>query len=313
MRIVMMGAGGVGGLFGARLAQAGADVVFVARGAHLEALRRDGLVIENSEGGETRLARVEAVASPAEAKRADLVVVSVKLGDTAAAIEAMRPLVKPGTAVLSLQNGVVKDDLLRQHFPADDVMGGVAYVAAHITRPGVIRQTGQLQRVIVGEYDRPTSARAQRLAALFRAGGIDAEVSADIRRTLWEKYTFLVGLSGTTATMRSTIGPIREHPRARVFLFDLMKETVAVGRALGVNLPEDYAQQRLTFADTVPHAMSSSLRHDLERGAPLEVEWLSGGVVTLGERAGVPTPANAAVWAVLSLHAAGRAAPPSHH
>ena len=144
------------------------------------------------------------------------------------------------------------------------------------------------------------------LEALLRAG-IQAELSEDIRRTLWEKYVFLVGLSGTTTTMRSTIGPIRENPQTRAFLFDLMKETVAVGRGHGVNLPEDYAEQRLAFADTVPADMTSSMHHDLERGNPLEVAWLSGGVVQLGRAVGVPTPANRAVWDVLALHAAGRA------
>jgi 2-dehydropantoate 2-reductase len=136
--------------------------------------------------------------------------------------------------------------------------------------------------------------------------GIQAELSADVRRAIWEKYVFLVALSGTTATMRMAIGPIRTNPQTRAFLFDLMKEVVAVGRAHGVALPEDYSQQRLAFADTVPADMTSSMHHDLEHGNPLEVEWLSGGVVKLGEQVGVPTPANRAVWDVLALHAAGK-------
>ncbi|HTE15509.1 MAG TPA: ketopantoate reductase C-terminal domain-containing protein, partial [Burkholderiales bacterium] len=136
--------------------------------------------------------------------------------------------------------------------------------------------------------------------------GIQAEFSNDIRRTLWEKYTFLVGLSGATASMRTTIGPVREHPQSRAFLLDLMKETVAVGRALGVALPENYADDRLNFADSVPGTMDSSLHHDLKNGNRLEVEWLAGGVVQLGIKAGVPTPCNRAVWDVLALHAQGK-------
>jgi 2-dehydropantoate 2-reductase len=159
--------------------------------------------------------------------------------------------------------------------------------------------------MVFGEYDGRRSARAESLLAAALAGGIQAELSTDIRRAIWEKYVFLVGLSGATATIRKAIGVIRENPRTRAFLLELMKETVAVGRAHGIALPEDYAMQRLAFADTVPHDMTSSMHHDLERGNPLELEWLSGGVVKLGEAAGVPTPANRAVWDILALHARG--------
>jgi 2-dehydropantoate 2-reductase len=207
--------------------------------------------------------------------------------------------------VLSLQNGVIKDDILGREFGADALMGGVAYVGTTIGRPGVIRQTGTLQRLVFGEYDGRRSARAEAFLAALLEAGIQAELSADIRRTLWEKYVFLVGLSGSTCTMRSPIGPIRENPQTRAFLLDLMNETVAVGRAHGVDLPADYAEQRLQFADSVAPDMTSSLHHDLERGNPLEVEWLSGGVVKLGQSVGVPTPVNRAVWDILALHAKG--------
>jgi 2-dehydropantoate 2-reductase len=173
----------------------------------------------------------------------------------------------------------------------------------------VIRQVGTLQRLVFGEYhdsDGRKSARAEALLAALLKAGIQAELSSDIRCTLWEKYTFLVGLSGTTATMRSTIGPVRENPQTRAFLHDLMKEAVAVARALGVALPENYADDRLAFADSVPGTMDSSLHHDLKNGNRLEVEWLAGGVVRLGKKAGVPTPCNRAVWDMLTLHAQGK-------
>jgi 2-dehydropantoate 2-reductase len=185
-------------------------------------------------------------------------------------------------------------------------MGGVAYVGTHIERPGVILQTGTLQRLLFGEYDKRRSERAEQFLQALLKAGIQAELSEDIQRTLWEKYVFLVGLSSTTAAMRSPIGPIRENPQTRAFLLDIMKETVAVGRALGVNLPEDYAEQRLQFADSVASAMDSSLHHDLQHGNRLEVEWLAGGVVQLGQKVGVPTPLNRAVWDILALHAAGK-------
>ena len=301
----MMGSGGVGGLYGGRLAQAGCDVTFVARGAHLAAMRDAGLLIENETLGNVQIKPVKVTDDPLSAGTPDLIILGVKLWDTEAVAKLLRPIVGPNTAVLSLQNGVVKDDILRGVLGDAAVMGGVAYVGTHIARPGVIRQVGTLQRLVFGEYDGKKSARAEALLTALLKAGIQAELSGDIRRTLWEKYTFLVGLSGTTATMRSTIGPVRENAQARAFLHDLMKEAVAVGRALGVALPENYADDRLAFADSVPGTMDSSLHHDLRNGNRLEVEWLAGGVVQLGKKVGVPTPCNRAVWDMLALHAQG--------
>ena len=306
MKIAVMGSGGLGGLYGARLAHAGCNVSFVARGAHLAALREHGLLIENEAQGNLHIDRVQVTDDPATIGVADLVLIAVKLWDTEAAARAVKPIVGPQTAVISLQNGVTKDDILRRAFGDAAVMGGVAYVATQVARPGVIRQTGSMQRLIFGEYDGRRSKRAEEILECLLRAGLQAEISDDIRRTLWEKYVFLVGLSGTTATMRSRIGPIRSNPQTRAFLLDLFRETVAVGRAHGVKLPQDFAEQRLTFVDGVPSDMTSSMHHDLERGNRLEVAWLSGGVVELGRLVGVPTPANRAVWDILALHADGR-------
>ena len=305
MKIAMMGSGGVGGFFGGRLAGAGYDITFIARGAHLQAMRENGLAIENEAQGDLHVANVKATEDPASIGGVDLVMISVKLWDTEAAARAIAPILGPDTGVLSLQNGVIKDDILRRHFGPERVMGGVGYVATHVARPGVIRQVGTMQRVIVGEYDGRVSPRARFLHEALTASGVKAEVSPDIRRSLWEKYVFLVGLSGATTTMRSPIGAIRSQPRARAFLHELMREAVAVGRAHGVALAEAYADERLAFADGLPADMTSSMHHDLERGNPLEVDWLSGGVVQLGEAVRVPTPANRAVRDILALHASG--------
>jgi 2-dehydropantoate 2-reductase len=304
MRIAIIGAGGVGGYFGARLQHAGADVGFVARGAHLEALRRDGLKVE-SPLGDIHLPRVNATDNAADLGQADVVWLAVKLWDTESAIRSMKSVVGPGTGIISFQNGVEKDDVLRQAFGDKAVMGGVGYIAANIDRPGVIKHTGTMQRLIFGEYDGSRSPRAEALLEACTRGGINAELSDDIRRAIWEKFVFLVGLSGSTTTMRATIGPIRSNPRTRAFLFDLMRETVAVGRALGVALPSDYADQRLTFVDSLPETMTSSMHHDLNGRKRLEVSWLSGGVVQLGDRTGLPTPMNRAVWDVLALQEMG--------
>ena len=303
MRIAMMGSGGLGGYFGARLAQGGAEVHFVARGRHLEAMREHGLRIEGPAG--IHLPRVNATDDPAEIGVVDFVIVGVKLWDTEAALEQARPLVGPTTAVISFQNGVLKDQSLRAAFDPSHLMGGVGYVATTIEQPGVIRQTGPMQRLIFGEFDGSRSPRGQRLLHACLAGGIHAELSEHIVREIWQKYVFLVGLSGTTTTMRMPIGPIRTNPQTRAFLLDLMREVVAVGRAHGVDLDEDYAERRLKLADEVAYDMTSSMHHDLQRGNRLEVPWLAGGVVELGRQKGVPTPLNRAVADILALHAGG--------
>ena len=305
MKIAMMGSGGVGGFFGGRLAHAGFDVSFVARGPHLAAMRARGLTIENEPQGDIHVPKVQVTDDPATLGRVDIVILSVKLWDTEAAAKQIVPLIGPETGVISLQNGVIKDDILRRQFGDAAVMGGVGYVETHVSRPGVIHQTGTMQRVVLGEYDGRKSPRAQFLHDALLRAGVKAELSADVRRAIWEKYVFLVGLSGATTTMRMPIGPIRANAQARAFLLELMKETVAVGRAHGVGLPADYAEDRMTFADGLPPDMTSSMHHDLERGNPLEVNWLSGGVVQLGNAKGIPTPANRAVCDILALHAAG--------
>ncbi len=301
----MMGSGGVGGFFGGRLASAGHDVTFIARGSHLAAMREHGLTIESEPQGNLHVPKVRATDDPASIGPVDLVILSVKLWDTEAAAKQIKPIVGPGTAVLSLQNGVIKDDIMRRVFGEQAVMGGVCYVATHISKPGTIHQTGTMQRIVVGEYDGRKSRRAEELHAALVSSGVTAELSDDVRRSIWEKYVFLVALSATTTSMRRTLGPIRSNAQTRTFLHDIMREVVAVGRAHGVALPADYADNRLAFGDTLPADMTSSMHHDLEKGNRLEVEWLSGGVVKLGSEKGIPTPCNRAVCDILALHAGG--------
>ena len=304
MRIAVMGTGGVGGYFGARLALGGSDVTFIARGTHLEAIRERGLRVE-SPLGEMRLPAPHATDDPAAVGPVDLVLLGVKLWDTEAAAKAIVPLIRPGTAVVSLQNGVRKDDILREALGPSVVMGGVCYIAAQIAEPGVIRHSGTMQKVVFGEDDGARTPRAEAFLDACRRAGIDADVSGDIRRTIWEKFVFLVGLSGTTTTMRKPIGPIRANPRTRAFLRDAMREVAAVGVAEGVHLPGDFADDRLAFADGLPATMTSSMHNDLERGNRLEVDGLSGDVVRRGELTGVPTPVNRAIRDILALHEAG--------
>jgi 2-dehydropantoate 2-reductase len=255
---------------------------------------------------EVHLKHVRATNDPGEIGPVDLVMVCVKLWGHGGGTAAARPLVGPETTLVSFQNGVLKDSCLRAAYDESHMIGGVAYVAATVSAPAVITRTGPLQRLIFGEFDGRASARVAAFHSAAVAGGIDAEVSSDTRLAIWEKFVFLVGLSATTTTMRVPIGPVRENRQSSGLLLDLMREVVAVGRAHGVPLPEDYAEQRLEFGDGVSPDMTSSMHHDLERGNRLEVRWLSGGVVELGNEVGVDTPLNRAVADILAVHANGR-------
>ena len=305
MRVAIMGTGGVGGYFGARLARGGCEVTFIARGAHLAAIRKDGLKVE-SPLGDMHLADAQATDDPAAVGAVDLVLFGVKLWDTETAARATAPLVGADTAVISLQNGVRKDEILRAVLGERSVMGGACYIAAQIAAPGVIRHSGTLAKIIFGEYGGKRSPRAEAILDACVRAGIDAQLSADIRRAIWEKFVFLASMSGVTSTMRMPIGPIRSNPQTRAFLHDALREAVAVARAEGVQLPADYADDRLAFGDSLPATMTSSMHNDLERGNRLEVEGLSGDVVARGRAAGVPTPVHRAIYDILVLRAAGQ-------
>src|SRR5215475_11254256 len=301
-----MGSGGVGGYFGARLVKGGADVAFVARGAHLAAMRANGLAIESTDASQSmHLPKVQVTDDPRTIGPVDLVMFGVKLWDTESAARQILPLMGPATGLISFQNGVQKDDMLRPILGDKAIMGGVAYVGTNIARPGVIAQKGPMQRLVFGEFDGRPSSRAQAFLDACKKGGINAEISPDIRREIWQKFVFLAGMAAATASTRRSLGPVRSHPYTRQFFLDLMREVVAVGRAHGVAIPEDFAEQRLAFADTLHADMTASMHHDLEQGHRLELPWLSGGVVDLGAKAGVPTPLHRAVRDVLILYAGG--------
>ena len=301
-RIAMMGSGAVGGYFGGRMAAAGCDVSFIARGRHLEAIRERGLRIESPALGDAWIQRATATDDPGDVGVVDYVIVCVKLWDTAAAANALLPMLGPATTVLTLQNGVESTELKKIVGP-QRMVGAVAFIGCAIGSPGVIRHVGTMQRVVVGEFRGGSSARVERLRAALGRGGIEADVSNDIRRTIWEKFVFLVGLSAVTAMRRAPLGAVREDPEARELFLNAMLETAAVGRARGVALPDGFAQDRLGFADGLPADMTSSMHTDLERGNRLELDWLSGAVVRMGRESGVATPVNRKLFDMLSSHA----------
>ena len=299
MKIVMMGSGGVGGYYGARLQQAGHEVAFVARGAHAEAMRKNGLRIR-SELGDAQLS-VRVLEDPAQAGAADLVVIAVKLWDTEDAARAVARV--PRAAVVSLQNGVDKDEVLAGALGRDRVLGGVTHIGAVIAEPGVIAQTGKLQRITLGELDGSSTPRLQAIADAFRSAGVETVVSDDIRRVTWEKFVFLSALSGLTALTRKPIGEVRANPATRSLLLEALREAVAVARAEGAGLDDAFAQKLLQTIDSLPAGMLSSMAQDLLRGRRLELPWLSGAVVRRAEKHGLRVPAHQAIQAALILHA----------
>jgi 2-dehydropantoate 2-reductase len=298
MRIAVMAAGGVGGYFGARLAKAGHDVAFVARGRHLAAIRERGLIVKSA-GGEIHVANAVATDDAKSLGVFDVVLFAVKLWDTETAAAAMRPLLAGGGVVIPFQNGVESIERIGAVVGAAQVMGGVAYIAATIAEPGVIAHTGQMARLRFGPVLPAQEAAAQRFREACAGAGIDAEVVADIRRALWEKFVFLAALSGVTSATRQPIGMIRSDPDLRACFESAMREAWTVGRARGVALADDFVEQQMLFADGLPAEMKSSMLNDLVAGNRLEAPWLSGAVARMAKEAAAATPVNATLFAAV--------------
>ena len=304
MRIAVMGTGGVGGYFGARLALAGNDVTFIARGAHLAALRDHGLRVESA-AGPLHLTRVQATADPAEVAPADVVMFCVKLWDVEAAAAAVAPLVAAGGIVVPFQNGLVTPEILERVVGPAHVAPGVAYIAAAIRAPGVIAHTGTMARLRVGAFPGGPQSRVEAFAAAARAAGIDIDVSPDIRRALWEKFCFLSALSGCTSLARQPAGAIRADPDLRATFEAAVREAWSVGRAQGVPLPDDFVASQMRALDGLPAEMKASMLNDLEAGRRLEAPWLSGAVAALAQAAGVAAPVSGVLYAAVKPYLAG--------
>ncbi len=306
MKIAFVGAGGVGGYFGGRLAASGEDVTFLARGRHLEAIHREGLAIKSGLG-DLRIFPARATDDPARVGPVDLVAVAVKNWDGEGAAEIARRLLGPRTEVVSFQNGVEAAETLARQVGAERVLGGVAYITASIEEPGVVRHNGSLARLRLGRFDGRRSEAAEEFVAACGRAGVDAAVSQDIGRDIWEKFVFLTAFSGLTALARLPIGPIRENPDTRELLRQAMAEAAAVGRARGAALREDIVERHMAFCDGLPPASVSSMLTDLTHENRLELPWLSEAVARMGRESGVGTPVHAFIAAILGLHAAGPA------
>ena len=308
MHIVFVGAGGIGGYFGARLIESGAEVSFVARdGRHAQAIRESGLRVTSPLGN--ALVRPHVVsADPAAIEAADLVVFTVKMPDAQAAIAQLAPLVRPGTVVLPLQNGVDIADMLAARIGADAVALGTAHIGVKIAAPGHIEHSGGFARLRFGALQPGQLPRLEAFHAACRKAGIEAELQADVWRASWEKFVFLVAVSGLTALTRKPIGATQAEPELQRMLHAAMAETAALARAEGIALADDFVATQMATAMALPPGMKASMLHDLEAGRPLELPWLAAAVVRRSQRFGLDAPVNRFIAAALSPYVNGAAA-----
>jgi 2-dehydropantoate 2-reductase len=304
MRIAVVGAGGVGGGFGAALAKAGADVTFIARGAHLAAMKSQGLKIQGGRG-DTHLVPTKATDDPADVGTVDIVLFCVKLWDVESAGQRIKPLVGAGTAVIPLQNGIDAAERLTPILGSNAVMGGVAQISASITGPGLIQQVGTFMRMIFGELDGKRSKRGEDFLALCLKAGFDATLSEQILTDLWMKFILLATNASITAATRQPIGKLRDDSDIRPMFMAAYQEIIDVGRAKGIALPANALEKIVEFNAHAPPAMKASMALDLDRGNRLELPWLGGKVVQLGRELGVATPTHTTLYAVLKPYIMG--------
>jgi 2-dehydropantoate 2-reductase len=304
MRIAVVGTGGVGGGFGAALARAGADVTFIARGAHLAAMKAQGLQVR-SDRGDIHLVPTNATDDPAAIGKVDVVLFCVKLWDVESAGQHIKPLIGSDTAVIPLQNGVDAAERLIPILGSNAVMGGVAQISASITGPGVIQQVGTFMRMIFGELDGRRSKRGEDFLVLCLRAGFDATLSEQILTDLWMKFILLASNASIMAATRQPIGKLRDDPDLRQIFTAAYREVVDVGRAKGVALPADAVDRVVDLTSHMPPAMKASMALDLDRGNRLELPWLGGKVVELGRQLGVPTPTHSMMAAMLKPYIMG--------
>lgn len=306
MRIAIMGSGGIGGLCGARLAAGGADVLFLARGAHLEAMRASGLRL-TSILGDITLDRVEATDDPRGRAPADLVLFTVKGQDSASAMDLITPLVGPRTGIVSLQNGVEGPDRLAARFGGRAVIAGTTMISAIIAEPGVIQHVGKLTTLTIGELDGVRSERVTAFQQRGKAAGLDVVVSDDIQRDLWWKFVGMASLSAVTSLSRLPMRTCAGIPETRALMMDAMKEVIAIAKARGVSVPEDTVDKLLGFAEAADPKWKTSMCTDLEAGKTIEIETISGSVHRLGRELGVPTPVHSTAYRALKHFSEPRA------
>ena len=298
MRVAVMGAGGVGGFYGGRLAQAGHDVAFITRGEHLRAIQAGGLKLVGT-AGDAVIAGAQATDDPSRLAPVDVVLFCVKLFDTEDAARAIAPLLSKGGACITLQNGVDGQDRIGAIVGNDRVMGGIAFVSALIESPGVIRYMSKAPSIKFGEADGQMTQRATRLRDACEAAGFGAEVVADIRIAQWHKFVGLTVNAALTSLTRKPAGIVYHDPEIAALASAMFAEGAAVARAMGIGLPDDIVAWQIQNHRNFPPGMYASMYHDLTRGRRLELDSLSGLIVRKGRELGVPTPLHAMAYACL--------------
>ena len=298
MRIAIYGPGGAGGYFGARLIRAGEDVVFIARGEHLRAIRGDGLRVDGVDGDFVVRPAV-ATDDPAQAGPVDVVILGVKTWQVGDAARAMRPLIGPETFVVPLQNGVEAPERLAAVLGRERVLGGLARVFSFIVAPGHIRRLGGPSEIMFGELDNRPTGRLQQLREALSRAGIGANIPADIHVALWEKFLFIVPIGGLGALMRVPLGVVRAIPETRRMLEQGMREILDVARGWRVPLAGDVVARTMAIVDALPPDATMSLQRDIAAGRPSELDAWNGAVVRLGRQAGVPAPLHDIVYRCL--------------
>jgi 2-dehydropantoate 2-reductase len=298
MKFAIFGTGGVGGYFGGRLAQAGQDVTFIARGAHLAAIQASGLRVESISGDFT-IHPAHATDSPQTVGVVDVVVLATKGFHLDAAIEQMSPLIGAETTILPLLNGMEHMDVLQERFGLR-LIGGLCRISVFIAEPGLIKHVGVPPYIAFGELDNSKSARVESLHKIFSAlQGVSVEVPADITAAMWEKFIFISGTSGIGALTRQPVGEYRANPESRKMLHDAMSETAAVARARGANISPTFVDETIQRIDNLPPHMLASMQKDMMEGRPSELDEQTGAVIRMGKAVGVPTPTHEKIYAEL--------------
>ena len=295
MRVAVFGTGGVGGYFGGRLAQAGEDVIFIARGAHLQAIRSEGLCVESIKG-DFLIKPAFATDDPRRVGEVDAILVAVKAWQVPEAAVTMQPMVGESTFVVPLGNGVDAPVQLSSALGASHVLGGLCRISALIAAPGTIRHVGMEPFVAFGEMDGHRSQRADQLRQAFLRANVSVEIPEDIQVAMWEKFVFIAAISGVGAVTRSPIGIVRSLPETRQMLEEAVGEVVAVARGRRVRLPEDIATKTMTFIDGLPAGATASMQRDILEGKPSELGSQNGAMMKMGLEMGIPTPTHAFIY-----------------
>jgi 2-dehydropantoate 2-reductase len=295
MHIVIFGAGGVGGYFGGRLAQAGERVTFIARGEHLQAMRTKGLKVDSIKG-DFQVQPVSATHDPREVGQADMILLAVKSWQVPEVANSMRPMIGPGTGVVPLGNGVDAPSQLAHALGEEHALGGLCQVSAFIAAPGYIKHVGVNPTVIYGELDNRRSERVERLRQAFEKAGVNVRIPKDIQVAIWEKFAFIAAIGGVGAVTRAPVGVIRATPEVRRMLERTIEEIACLGRERGIDLPDDIIIKTMTFIDGLQPGVMASMQRDIMEGRPSELDAQNGAVVRMAREAGISSPINEFIY-----------------